>query len=194
VLPKNESHSLSGDRNKIRSIAVLGRLAPEIPPTGFDSSFLEAIRSVSELSGSLAEDGTDVGVAFLPPSTCKGAIRVSSRERAVLRIGNKARPFLVFIGNETPTGVWRNKPADFLDMKLVRYVSHSWCDHLVTHHVSGLLHQQKNRKREYGKPRLGGLNSPITRQHRKPIYKKRSYEKHCFLLSSPYPRADSLAS
>src|ERR1700726_1786181 len=58
----------------------------------------------------------------------KGAIRVSSRERAVLRIGNKACPFSVFIGNETPTGVWRNKPADFLDMKLVQYVSHS-CDH-----------------------------------------------------------------
>jgi beta-glucosidase len=52
VLLKNESHSLSGDRNKIRSIAVLGRLAPEIPPTGFGSSFLEAIRSVRELSGS----------------------------------------------------------------------------------------------------------------------------------------------
>jgi hypothetical protein len=146
VLLKNESHSLSRDRNKIRSIAVLGRLAPEIPPTGFDSSFLEAIRSVSELSGSLAETGMDVGVAFLPPSTCKGAIRVSSRERAVLRIGNKACPFLVFIGNETSTGVWRNKPADFLDMKLMQYVSHSWCDHLVTHHVSGLLHQQKKEK------------------------------------------------
>ena len=80
-------------------------MAPEIPPTGFDSSFLEAIRSVSELSGSLAEDGTDVGVAFLPPSTCKGAIRVSSQKRAVLRIGNKACPLLVFIGNETPAGV-----------------------------------------------------------------------------------------
>jgi hypothetical protein len=35
------------DRNKIRSSAVLGRLAPEIPPTG--SCFFEAIRSVSEL-------------------------------------------------------------------------------------------------------------------------------------------------
>jgi hypothetical protein len=62
---------------------------------------------------------------------------------------------LVFIGNETPTGVWRNNPADFLDMKLVQYVSLSWCDHLVTHQVSGLLHLQKERKREYGKPGLG---------------------------------------
>src|ERR1700740_3667522 len=41
-------------------------------------------------------------------------------------------------------------------------------------------------EREYGKPRLGGLNSPIRRQRRKTIYEKRSYEKHCFLLSSPY--------
>ena len=139
----------------------------------------------SELSASLAEAGTDVGVDFLPSWTCKGAIRVSSRERGVLRVGNKACDFLV--GNETPTGVWENKPADFLDMKLVQYVSQSWCDHLVTQHVSVLLHQQKKRKREYGKPRLGGLNLPITRQHRKPIYEKRSYEKHCFLLSSPYP-------
>src|ERR1700674_2463888 len=36
-------------------------------------------------------------------------------------------------------------------------------------------------------PDLEELNLPITRQHRKPIYEKRSYEKHCFLLSSPYP-------
>ena len=94
------------------------------------------------------------GVAFLRPSTCKGAIRVFSRERAVLTIGNKACPFLVFIGNETPTGVWRNKPADFLDMKLAQYVSHSWCDQLVTHHVSGLLHQQKKERESTERPDL----------------------------------------
>ena len=44
-----------------------------------------------------------------------------------MRIGNKACFLLVFIGNETPTGVWRNIPADFLDMK-------------------GLLHQKLNPK------------------------------------------------
>jgi hypothetical protein len=68
-------------------------------------------------------------VTFLFPSTYKvGAIRVSFQKRAVLRIGNKACRFLVFIVKETSSGVWRNKPADFLDMKLVQDVSHSWCD------------------------------------------------------------------
>jgi hypothetical protein len=70
---------------------------------------------------------------------------------------NKACPLLVFISKETLSGVWRNKPVDFLDMKLVQDVSHSWCDTLVTHHVSELLHRQKERKRRYGKPGLGGV-------------------------------------
>ena len=50
----------------------------------------------------------DPGVTFLLPSTYKvGAIRVSSQKRAVLRIGNKACPLLVFIGKETPSGLGR---------------------------------------------------------------------------------------
>ena len=48
---RNEKEILPFDRSKVRSIAVLGRLAPGIPATGFGSSFLDAIRSISELSG-----------------------------------------------------------------------------------------------------------------------------------------------
>jgi beta-glucosidase len=65
VLLKNESGILPLDRNKIRSVAVLGRLAPGIPATGFGSSFLEAIRSVSELSGIQAQAGPNVKVDFI---------------------------------------------------------------------------------------------------------------------------------
>jgi hypothetical protein len=69
---------------------------------------------------------TSRGYLLLPSTYKVGAIRVSSQKRAVLRIGNKACPLLVFIGKETQSGVWRNKPADFLDLKLVQDVSHSW--------------------------------------------------------------------
>ena len=51
VLLKNQGDILPLDRNRIHAIAVLGRLAPGIPPTGFGSSFLNAIRSISELDG-----------------------------------------------------------------------------------------------------------------------------------------------
>src|ERR1700693_6534716 len=50
-------HSRTGARSCSYSskdfitFSVIGRLAPEIPPTGFGSCFLEAITSVSELSG-----------------------------------------------------------------------------------------------------------------------------------------------
>src|ERR1700733_13826357 len=57
---------------------------------------------------------------------------------------------------------------------------------LVTHHVSELLQPAKKKRERRESPDLEELNLPITRQHRKPIYEKRSYEKHCFLLSSPY--------
>jgi beta-glucosidase len=65
VLLKNEGTILPFDRSRIRSIAVLGRLAPGIPPTGFGSSFLEAIRSVSELSGIQQLAGPGVKVDFI---------------------------------------------------------------------------------------------------------------------------------
>jgi beta-glucosidase len=41
VLLKNDRKILPLDRNKVRSIAVLGRMAPGVPPTGFGSSFVK---------------------------------------------------------------------------------------------------------------------------------------------------------
>ena len=65
VLLKNEKGILPFDRSKVRSIAVLGRLAPGIPATGFGSSFLDAIRSISELSGISQLAGPTVKVDFI---------------------------------------------------------------------------------------------------------------------------------
>ena len=65
VLLKNEKEILPFDRSKVRSIAVLGRLAPGIPATGFGSSFLDAIRSISELSGIRQLAGPAVKVDFI---------------------------------------------------------------------------------------------------------------------------------
>jgi beta-glucosidase len=65
VLLKNQGDILPLERNRIHSIAVLGRLAPGIPPTGFGSSFLNAIRSVSELKGIRNRAGSKVQVDFI---------------------------------------------------------------------------------------------------------------------------------
>jgi beta-glucosidase len=65
VLLKNHGDILPLERNRIRSLAVLGRLAPGIPPTGFGSSFLNPIRSVSELDGIRKQAGTNVKVDFI---------------------------------------------------------------------------------------------------------------------------------
>jgi beta-glucosidase len=62
VLLKNHGDILPLERNRISSIAVLGRLAPGIPPTGFGSSFLHAIRFVSELDGIRKQAGPNVRV------------------------------------------------------------------------------------------------------------------------------------
>src|SRR5271166_2241130 len=64
VLLKNEPKILPLDRNSIHSIAVLGRLASGIPATGFGSSWLAPIRSVSELSGIQGQAG-NVRVDFI---------------------------------------------------------------------------------------------------------------------------------
>ena len=65
VLLRNQDKLLPLDRDKVRSIAVLGRLAPGVPATGFGSSFLVAIRSVSELSGIQGQAGPNVRVDFI---------------------------------------------------------------------------------------------------------------------------------
>lgn len=65
VLLKNHGDILPLERNRISSIAVFGRLAPGIPPTGFGSSFLHAIRFVSELDGIRKQAGPNVRVDFI---------------------------------------------------------------------------------------------------------------------------------
>jgi beta-glucosidase len=65
VLLKNQGDILPLDRNRIHSIAVLGRLAQGIPPTGFGSSFLNAIRSISEVDGLRRQAGANVKVDFI---------------------------------------------------------------------------------------------------------------------------------
>jgi hypothetical protein len=81
--------------------------------------------------------------------------------------GNKACTPSVSISKTTPAGVLENEPSDLSGPKLVQKVSDSWGDHVVTHHVSGLLHKQgqKNgRKRETAD--LEESNSLITRQQK----------------------------
>ncbi|HEY0791135.1 MAG TPA: glycoside hydrolase family 3 C-terminal domain-containing protein [Chthoniobacterales bacterium] len=51
VLLKNEGNLLPLDRTKVHSVAVLGRLASPPPPTGFGSSWVVPVRTISELAG-----------------------------------------------------------------------------------------------------------------------------------------------
>ncbi|MBV8970516.1 MAG: glycoside hydrolase family 3 C-terminal domain-containing protein, partial [Verrucomicrobia bacterium] len=69
VLLKNANGLLPFDRNRIHSVAVLGRLAPGVPPTGFGSSYLNPIRSVSELEGIQTVAGSNVKVDFINNGT-----------------------------------------------------------------------------------------------------------------------------
>ncbi len=76
VLLRNDRNILPLDRNKVRSIAVLGRMAQGVPPTGFGSSFVIAIRSVSELSGIQGQAGQNVKVDFIDAGTPNPATAV----------------------------------------------------------------------------------------------------------------------
>lgn len=65
--------------------------------------------------------------------------------------GNKACTPSVSISKTTPAGVLENEPSDLSGPKLVQKVSHSWGDHVVTDHVSGLLHKQDKRMGKNGR-------------------------------------------
>ena len=65
VLLKNDRDILPLDRNKVRSIAVLGRMAQGVPPTGFGSSFVKTLNYVSELNGIQYQAGQRVRVDFI---------------------------------------------------------------------------------------------------------------------------------
>jgi beta-glucosidase len=76
VLLKNDRNILPLERNKVRSIAVLGRMAQGVPPTGFGSSFVVAIRSVSEFSGIQGQAGKNIKVNFIDAGTPNPATAV----------------------------------------------------------------------------------------------------------------------
>ncbi len=76
VLLKNDRNILPLDRNKIRSIAVLGRMAPGVPPTGFGSSFVKVLNYVSELNGIQYQAGQKVRVDFFDAGTPNPATAV----------------------------------------------------------------------------------------------------------------------
>jgi beta-glucosidase len=69
VLLKNDANILPLNRNKARSIAVLGRMAQGVPPTGFGSSFVKVLNYVSELSGIQYQAGQNVRVDFIDAGT-----------------------------------------------------------------------------------------------------------------------------
>ncbi len=65
VLLKNKDNLLPLQRNKVHSIAVMGRLAQSAPPTGFGSSWIIPQITVSELLGIAAQAGPTVKVDFV---------------------------------------------------------------------------------------------------------------------------------
>ena len=76
VLLKNRGNVLPLDRNNIHAIAVLGLAAQGAPPTGFGSSFVNAIDFVSELRGIQDKVSPAVRVDFVDAGTPDPAIAV----------------------------------------------------------------------------------------------------------------------
>jgi beta-glucosidase len=69
VLLKNDGNILPLKRDKVGSVAVLGRMAQGVPPTGFGSSFVKVLNYVSELSGIQYRAGGNVKVDFIDAGT-----------------------------------------------------------------------------------------------------------------------------
>src|SRR5271166_479203 len=69
VLLKNDGNILPLNRDKVGSIAVLGRMAQGVPPTGFGSSFVKVLNYISELSGIQYRAGRNVKVDFIDAGT-----------------------------------------------------------------------------------------------------------------------------
>jgi len=69
VLLKNGGNILPLDRANVHSVAVLGLAAQGVPPTGFGSSFVNAIDFVSELQGIKDKAGPAVRVDFVDAGT-----------------------------------------------------------------------------------------------------------------------------
>jgi beta-glucosidase len=69
VLLKNDGNILPLNRDKAGSVAVLGRMAQGVPPTGFGSSFVKVLNYISELSGIQNRAGRNVKVDFIDAGT-----------------------------------------------------------------------------------------------------------------------------
>jgi beta-glucosidase len=65
ILLKNEHNLLPFQKSQIRTIAVVGNLAQDAPPTGFGSSYVTPINSVSELDGIKSAASSATRVDFI---------------------------------------------------------------------------------------------------------------------------------
>ncbi|MBV8276564.1 MAG: glycoside hydrolase family 3 C-terminal domain-containing protein, partial [Verrucomicrobia bacterium] len=95
VLLKNRGNILPLDRSKIHSVAVLGLAARGVPPTGFGSSFVNAIDFVSELQGLQDKASPGVRVDFVGAGTPDPATAVweSLGSNGDIQTGLKAEYF-----------------------------------------------------------------------------------------------------
>jgi beta-glucosidase len=66
ILLQNKHNFLPLNKNTVRKVAVIGNLAESAPPTGFGSSYVTPIESVSELDGIRSEVGANTQVDFIP--------------------------------------------------------------------------------------------------------------------------------
>jgi beta-glucosidase len=69
VLLKNANQLLPLNRNNVRNIAVVGRLATGAPPTGFGSAYVSASRFISELDGLRQAAGAGANVVLIDALT-----------------------------------------------------------------------------------------------------------------------------
>src|SRR6201993_762229 len=65
ILLQNKGNLLPLNKNTVTKIAVIGNLAEYTPPTGFGSSYVTPIESVSELAGIKSEVGANTEVDFI---------------------------------------------------------------------------------------------------------------------------------
>jgi beta-glucosidase len=65
ILLQNKGNLLPLNKNTVTKIAVIGNLAEYTPPTGFGSSYVTPIESVSELDGIKSEVGANTEVDFI---------------------------------------------------------------------------------------------------------------------------------
>ena len=94
ILLQNKNHLLPLSKSTVRKVAVIGNLAESAPPTGFGSSFVTPIASVSELAGIQSEVGANTQVDFIPVCSLDPANAVwQSSNNGVITQGLQASYF-----------------------------------------------------------------------------------------------------